>query len=123
MDRYKIEFKKLYFRGKEAGFSTNNIYLKFGPEEKTAMWELRQERDTPGWKEPVDPSIASLNRQVAEMSQQLKDSTRGRKRDNEKTTMDMSDDDSNLSSLVASRKSAARNKSGNFCSHHRSDSY
>ena len=36
------------------------------------MWELRQERDNPGWKEPVDPSIASLTRQVAEMSQQLK---------------------------------------------------
>ena len=38
VDRYKIRFKKLYFRGKEAGFAPNNIYLKFGPEEKTAMW-------------------------------------------------------------------------------------
>ena len=87
------------------------------------MWELRHERDTPGWKETVDPSIASLNCQVAEMSQQLKDSTRGRKRDNEKTTMDMSDDDSNLSSLGESRKSAARNKSRNVRGRHRSDSY
>ena len=48
MYRYKIRFKKLYFRGKEAGFVPNNIYLKFGPEEKTAMWELCQERDNPG---------------------------------------------------------------------------
>ena len=87
------------------------------------MWELCQESDTPGWKELVDPGIASLTRQGTEMSQQLKESTRGRKRDNEKTTMDMSDDDSNLSSLGESRKSAARNKSGNFRSHHRSDSY
>ena len=87
------------------------------------MWELRQERDNPGWKEPVDPSIASLTRQVAEMSQQLKDSTRGRKRDNDENTMDMTDDDSNLSSLGASRKSSASNKSRNVCSRHRSDSY
>ena len=36
--RYNIKFKKLYFRGKEAGFAPNNIYLKFGPEEKTVMW-------------------------------------------------------------------------------------
>ena len=62
-------------------------------------------------------------RQIAEMSQQLKDSTRGRKRDNDKTTMDMSDDDSNLSSLGASRKSAASNKSCNVCSRHHNDSY
>ena len=123
VDRYKSKFKKLYFYVKEAGFAPNNIYLKFGPEEKTAMWELCQERDTPGWKEPVDPSIASLTRQVAEMSQQLKDSTHGRKRDTEETTMGMSDGDSNLSSLGASRKSAASNKSRNVCGHHRSDSY
>ena len=83
MDRYKIKFKKLYFRGKEVGFAPNNIYLKFGPEEKTAMWEIRQERDIPGWKKPVDPSIASLTCQVSEMIQQLKDSTCGRKRDND----------------------------------------
>ena len=57
------------------------------------------------------------------MSQKLKDSTRGRKRDNDKTTMDMPDDDSNLSSLGASRKYAARNKSRNICGRHRSDSY
>ena len=97
MDRYKIKLKNLYFSGKEAGFALNNIYLKFGPEEKTTMWEIRQERDNPGWKEPVDTSIASLTYQVAEMSQQLKDSTRGRKRDNDETTMDMYDDDSKLS--------------------------
>ena len=76
------------------------------------MWELLQERDTPGWKDPVDPSIASLTRQVAEMSQKLKDSTRGRKRDNNEHTMDMSDDDTNLSSLSVSRKSAATNITG-----------
>ena len=29
VDRYKIKFKKLYFRGKEAIFSPNNIYLEF----------------------------------------------------------------------------------------------
>ena len=87
------------------------------------MWEIRQERDTPGWKYPVEPSIASLTRQVSEMSQQLKDSTRGRKRDNDKTRMDMFDDDSNLSSLGASRKSVASNKSRNVRSHHRSDNY
>ena len=40
------------------------------------------------------------------MSQKLKDSTRGRKRDNDETTMDMSDDDYKISSLVASRKYA-----------------
>ena len=97
--------------------------MKFRPEEKTAMWELRQECDTPGWKEPVDTSIASLTRQVAEMSQKLKDSTRGRKRDNDKTTMDMSDDDSNLSSLGASLKYAASNKSRNVCGRQCSDSY
>ena len=106
MDRYKIKFKKLYFRGKEAGFAPNNIYLKFRPEEKTDMRELRQKRDTPGWQEPVDPSIDSLTCQVSEMSQQLKYSTRGRKRDNDETTMDMSDDDSKISSLGASRKYA-----------------
>ena len=87
------------------------------------MWELRQERDTPGWEEPVDPSIASLTCQVAETSQQMKDSTRGRKRDNDETTMDMSDDDYNLSSLGASRKSAASNKYRNVHGRHRSDSY
>ena len=87
------------------------------------MWELRQERDTPGWKEPVDPSIASLTRQVPEMSQQLKDSTHGRKGDNDEHTMDMSDDDTNLSSLNASRESAASNKSHNVCGRHCSDSY
>ena len=87
------------------------------------MWELRQERDTPGWKEPVDPSIASLTCQVSETSQQLKDSTCGRKRDNDETTLDMSDDDTNLSSLGASRKSTASNKSLNVCIRHRSDSY
>ena len=31
VDRYKIKFKKLFFRGKEAGFAPNNIYLQFGP--------------------------------------------------------------------------------------------
>ena len=87
------------------------------------MRELRQERDTPGWKEPFDPSISSLTRQVAEMSQQRKESTRSRKRDNDETTIDMSDDDSNLSSLGASCKSAANNKSRNVRSCHRSDSY
>ena len=100
-----------------------NIYLKFRPEEKTAMWELRQERDTPGWKEHVDPSIASLTRQVAEMIQRLKYSTRGRKRENNEFTMDMSDDDINLNSLVASYKFAASNKSCNIRGRHLSDSY
>ena len=123
MDLYKSKFKKLYFSGKEAGFAPNNIYLKFGPKEKTPMWEVHQEHDTPGWKEPVDPGIVSLTRQDSEMSQQLKDSTLGRKRDTEETTMDMSDDDSNLSSLGASRKSVARNKSCNIRSRHRSDIY
>ena len=85
------------------------MYLKSGPEKNNAMWELRQERDTPGWKEPVDTSISSLTRQVSEMGHQLKDSNRGRKRDNDKHTMDMSDDDTNLSSLSASRKYAASN--------------
>ena len=87
------------------------------------MWELREERDKPGGKDPVDTSIASLTRQVAEMSQQLKESNRGRKRDNNKTTMDMSDDDYNFSSLGASRKSAASNKYRNVHGRHRSDSY
>ena len=87
------------------------------------MWELLQARDNPGWKEPVDPGIASLTHQVAEMSQQLKDSTRGRKRDTEETTMDMSDDDYNLISLGASRKYIASNNTRNVRSHHRSDSY
>ena len=87
------------------------------------MWELLQERDSPGWKVPVDTSIASLTRQVSEMSQQQKDITCVRKRYNDKTTMAISDDDSNLSSLGASRKSAASNKSRNVCGRHRSDSY
>ena len=87
------------------------------------MWELCQEFDTPGWKEPIYHSIASLTRKVSEMIQQLKESTRGRKRDNDETTLDMSDDDTNLSSLGASRKSAASNKYRNVCSCHRSDSY
>ena len=123
VERYKIRFQKLYFRGKEAGFAPNSIYLKFGPEENTTMWELCQERDTAGWKEPVYPSIASLTSQVAEMSQQMKYSTRGRKRYNDEHTMDMSDNDTNLSSLIASRKAAASNKSRNICGRHRSDSY
>ena len=87
------------------------------------MWELRQERDTPGWKEHVDTSIVSLTRKVAEMSQQLKDITRGRKRDNDENTMDISDDDFNISSLGASRKSSASNKSRKVSICHHSDSY
>ena len=57
------------------------------------------------------------------MSQQLKDITRGRKRDNDENTMDISDDDTNISSLSASRKSAAINKSRNVRDRYRSDSY
>ena len=97
--------------------------MKFRPEEKTAIWEIRQDHDTPGWKEPVDHSIASLTRQVAEMSRQLKDSTRGRKIGNDETTMNMSDDDSDLSSLCASHKYVASNKSCNVRGCHHSDSY
>ena len=57
------------------------------------------------------------------MSQQLKDSTRGRKRDNDEHTMDMSDDDTNISSLSASRKYSASNKSRNVRGRQRSDTY